>query len=95
VDEAFCQSVLYAPAGYFIGCVIDVPYSPVESRFAWFTSGKLPDGLSVGIDWTSSNLNHPWFGGSRTIPDTADCNGAQWRKLIIDGLYQASASACG
>jgi hypothetical protein len=93
VDDYFCNFILRVPT-QFIGCIVDLPYSPVETRFAWFDNTKLGDGLSVGIDWTSSNLNNPWFGGSRTIPDTSECNGAQWRKLIIDGLYRTAVAAC-
>lgn len=95
VDEAFCQSVIQAPTNQFIGCIVDTPYSPVESRFAWFTNvAKLADGKPVGIDWTSSNLNNPWFGGNQTVPDTNTCNGAAWRNLIVDGLNQASQAMC-
>jgi hypothetical protein len=54
----------------------------------------LADGKGVGIAWTSSNLNHSWFGGSRFIPKEDDCGGATWRKLIIDGLQQASGALC-
>jgi len=61
----------------------------------WFSNvGKLADGEGVGIDWTSSNLNHPWFGGSPSIPNTAACNGQAWRQLITNALYQASSSSC-
>ena len=68
----------------------------LEGRFDWFTNvPKLADGKGVGIDWTSSNLNNPWFGGSRTIPSKDICNGAAWRKLIVDGLMQASTGLCG
>ena len=78
----------------FIGFQVDVPYSPLEGRFDWFSNAKLADGKSVGIDWTSSNLNHPWFGGSRCIPNKDTCNGPAWRKLIVDGLMQASTGLC-
>jgi hypothetical protein len=79
----------------FIGFQVDVPYSKVEGRFDWFTNvPKLADGKGVGIDWTSSNLNHPWFGGSRFIPNKDTCYGAAWRKLIVDGLMQASTPSC-
>ena len=53
-----------------------------------------PDKHGIGIAWTSSNLNGPWFGGARWIPNTDDCKGNGWRKLIIDGLNQASVAAC-
>lgn len=78
----------------FIGFQVDVPYSQFEARLDWFSNATLADGRDVGIDWTSSNLNHPWFGGSRTIPNKDTCNGAAWRKLIVDGLTQASTGLC-
>jgi len=95
VDEYFCRFVLQAPWNSFIGFEVDKPYSKSDSRFAWFTNvNKLADGSGVGIDWTSSNLNNPWFGGSRWIPNTDDCNGKAWRQLIVSGLNQASVGAC-
>ena len=95
VDEYFCHFRLQVPTPMFIGFQVDVPYSRVEGRFDWFTNvDKLADGKGVGIDWTSSNLNHLWFGGSRFIPNKDTCNGPAWRKLIVDGLNQASASLC-
>jgi hypothetical protein len=91
-DEYFCNFVIQAQPKLFIGFQIDVPYSPVESRFDWFTNvDKLADGQGVGIDWTSSNLNNGWFGGSRFIPKTTQCGGSNWRKLIVAGLNQASS----
>jgi len=54
----------------------------------------LIDGKGVGIAWTSSNLNAPWFGGSQWIPNSDPCNGNAWRALIIDGLNQASVGLC-
>ena len=95
VDEYFCTYRLQAPASMFIGFQVDVPYSAVEARFDWFTNvDQLADGEGVGIDWTSSNLNYGWFGGSRFIPDEEACNGKAWRNLIIDGLNQAAAGVC-
>jgi len=94
VDEYFCNFVLQAPATMFIGFQVDVPYSRLEARFDWFSNvDKLADGQGVGIDWTSSNLNNAWFGGSRFIPNKDQCNGNAWRKVIVDGLHQASAGA--
>ena len=55
---------------------------------------KLADGGAIGINWTSSNLNRPGFGGSSCIPNTDACNGNAWRKVIVDGLNQASVAAC-
>ena len=94
VDEYFCNYRLQAPLAMFIGFQVDVPYSQFEARLDWFSNATLADGRDVGIDWTSSNLNHPWFGGSRTIPNKDTCNGAAWRKLIVDGLTQASTGLC-
>jgi hypothetical protein len=92
VDEYFCNVVLAAPATMFIGFQVDVPYSRVEGRFDWFTNvDKLTDGKGVGIDWTSSNLNNGWFGGSRFIPKSNQCGGSTWRNLIVAGLNQASS----
>jgi hypothetical protein len=94
VDEYFCNYRLQAPITMFIGFQVDVPYSQFEARLDWFSNATLADGKDVGIDWTSSNLNQPWFGGSRTIPNKDTCNGAAWRKLIVDGLTQASTGLC-
>jgi hypothetical protein len=94
LDEYFCNYRLQAPAMLFIGFQVDVPYSRLEARFDWFSNIKLADGKGVGIDWTSSNLNHPWFGGSHFIPNKDMCNGPAWRKLIVDGLMQASTGVC-
>jgi hypothetical protein len=94
LDEYICNYRLQAPSAMFIGFQLDVPYSRLEGRFDWFTNTKLADGKAVGIDWTSSNLNHPWFGGSRFIPNKDTCNGPARRKLIVDGLNQASSGLC-
>ncbi|MGB9365252.1 MAG: hypothetical protein WCE79_04480 [Xanthobacteraceae bacterium] len=95
VDEYFCRIVLQSPWTSFIGVMVDEPYSKTDARLDWFSNiDKLADGKGVGIDWTSHNLNNPWFGGSRYIPDTGDCSGAAWRQLIADGLMQASVPTC-
>ena len=87
--------VLQAPWTSFIGFQLDKSYSKYEARLAWFTNvDKLADGKGVGIDWTSANLNNPWFGGSHWIPNTDACNGKAWREIIIAGLQQASVPAC-
>src|SRR5262249_8788613 len=94
-DEYFCSVLLQAPASMFIGFAVDVPYSALEERLGLFTNvERLADGRGGAIDWASSNLNNPLFGGSRSIPSTDTCNGAAWRKLIVDGLNQASIAAC-
>jgi hypothetical protein len=94
LDEYFCNYRLLAPLPMFIGFQVDVPYGQNEARLDWFSNATLADGQDVGIDWTSCNLNQPWFGGSRTIPNKDTCNGAAWRKLIVDGLSQASTGLC-
>lgn len=94
VDDFLCHYRLRVPPAMFIGFQVDVPYSPLEGRFDWFTNTRLADGKGVGIDWTSSNLNDPWFGGSRFIPAKDTCNGPAWRKLIVDGLTQAASGVC-
>jgi hypothetical protein len=95
VDEYFCRIVLQAPWTSFIGFQVDQAYGASDAQQDWFSNlDALADGTSVGIDWTSSNLNNGWFGGSRWIPNTDTCNGPAWRKLIVDGLQQASVPVC-
>jgi hypothetical protein len=95
LDEYFCRIVLQAPWSMFIGFAVDVPYNPSDTNNAWLSNvGKLADGSTVGVDWTSSNLNRPWFGGSSWIPNTNVCQGRAWRKVIAEGIYQASVAAC-
>jgi hypothetical protein len=94
-DEYFCRVVLQAPWTSFIGFQLDNPFSPSDARLAWFSNlDKLADGQGVGIDWTSANLNNSWFGGSHWIPDSQTCSGKAWRKVIVDGLHQASVGTC-
>jgi hypothetical protein len=95
LDEHFCSFVLEAPSSNFIGFAVDAPFGKGRERLAWVTNVKaLADGKPAGINWTSSNLNRSWFGGSNCIPNTEACNGQAWRKVIVDGLYQASVAAC-
>lgn len=95
LDEYFCRIVLEAPWKSFIGFQVDKPFSPSDGSLAWFSNvNKLADGQGVGIDWTSANLNNSWFGGSHWIPDSDTCSGNAWRKVILDGINQASAAAC-
>lgn len=95
LDEYFCRYLLQVPWTSFIGFLIDQPYNTSDSKLAWFSNvDKLSDGAGVGIDWTSSNLNNPWFGGSRFIPNTDACDGKTWRSLIVSALNQASVGAC-
>jgi hypothetical protein len=95
LDEYLCRVVLQAPAMSFIGCLVDKPFSPAEAKLNWFSnSDKLADGKAVGIDWTSANLNAPWFAGSHWVPSTDACNGNAWRAVILAALNQASAPSC-
>jgi hypothetical protein len=95
LDEYFVRFRLEAPAANFIGFRVDAPFNLQDSRRAWFTNvAKLADNKGVGIAWNSSNLNHPWFGGSRYVPKTDTCNGKKWRALIVDGLNQATIGRC-
>jgi hypothetical protein len=95
LDEYFLRYRLQAPIGSFIGFRVDQPFGLNDSRRPWFTNvSKLTDGKPVGVAWTSSNLNGPWFGGSRWIPNTDPCKGNAWRALILDGLNQASVGVC-
>ena len=93
-DDYFCRIVLKAPWTNFIGFSVDVA-SVLQPNQVWATSvDKLADGKGVNIDWSSANLNAPWFGGSRWIPESRQCQGNAWRTVIIDGLSQASVGAC-
>jgi hypothetical protein len=95
LDEYFIRYQLMAQPAGFIGFRADAPFNKQDARRPWYTNvDKLADGKPIGIGWTSSNLNAPWFGGSRIIPKGTDCNGDKWRALIIDGLNQASTSIC-
>lgn len=95
VDEYFCWYVIQAPWTEFVGFTVDVPYAAAQASNPWCSNvGKLADGSTVGVDWTSSNLNRPWFGGSSWIPNTSACQGLAWRKVIAEGINQASVAAC-
>jgi hypothetical protein len=91
LDEYFARVVLDAPTTAFIGFQVDKPFPAVEASLPWLTNvTDLADGKAAGITWTSSNLNHPRFGGSNWIPDTDAWNGKAWRGVIVAGLQQAS-----
>lgn len=94
LDDYFCQFVLQAPQTSFIGFAVDEPYSKLEEKLGLYSNTKLADGKPAGIDWASSNLNHPWFGGDHQIPATNTCNGRAWRQLIVNGLNLAARQAC-
>jgi hypothetical protein len=95
LDDYFCTYVLQAPQPMFIGFAVDMPFNKLEARLGLYTNvEKAADGKPLGIDWASSNLNHPWFGGRRAIPADDTCNGKAWRALIVEGLIQASSRVC-
>lgn len=95
LDEYFLRFVLKAPCTSFIGFQVDVPYMASDVPRDWCSNvDKLADGKGIGIDWTSHNLNGPWFGGSNWIPGTDACGGAAWRKVVVAGLGQAAVAAC-
>ena len=95
LDEYFLRYIIEAPYASFIGVRVDVPFDITDARRPWFTNTQaLADGKAAGIAWTSSNLNQPWFGGSRWIPNNDTCYGTAWRKLIVAGVAQAAAAAC-
>lgn len=89
-DDYFCNFVLKAPREGFISFSVGTPFVNGAQKQPWHTNVDNIGGGSIGIGWTSSNLNHPWFAGSRWIPDRDD--GSHWRARIIDGVRQASAT---
>jgi hypothetical protein len=94
-DEYLCRTVLQAAPASFIGVEIDVPFGTDRASTPRFSNiAGLPDGQPLGINWTSSTLNHRHFAGSRLIPANGVCSGETWRKLIIDGLKLAAGGVC-
>jgi len=93
VDEYFCRFVLQAP--WTSSSASSSIMRSARRTPSWIGSANvgLADGTGVGVDFTSSNLNGPWFGGSHWIP-TDVCNGPAWRKLIMAGLQLASTAVC-
>jgi hypothetical protein len=89
-DEFFCHYVLNAPRQSFIGFELSPAISPGADKRPWHNNIALGDD-TVAVHWTSSNLNHPWFAGSRWIPDNE--HGKAWRARIIAGVRRAAALA--
>jgi hypothetical protein len=87
-DEFFCHYVLQAPWQSFISCTLEMPIAREIGVWPWHSNVDI-DGATIGVRWTSSNLNHPWFAGSRWIPENDD--GQIWRARIIDGVRRAAA----
>ena len=87
-DEFFCHYVLQAHWQSFISCTLDMPIAGEIGAWPWHSNVDI-DGATIGVRWTSSNLNHPWFAGSRWIPENDDVQ--IWRARIIDGVRRAAA----
>jgi hypothetical protein len=95
VDEYFIDRVIAAPSLSFIGFQVHSRVGKSRAKLPWVSDvAKIADGGPVGINWTSSNLNRAWFGGSNSIPNGDACNGAAWRRIIVEGLSLASVAAC-
>jgi hypothetical protein len=88
-DEYFCNYVLKAPSRSFVSFSVGVPLVRGAQKRAWHTNLDNIGGSSIGVGWTSSNLNHRWFAGSRWIPDRGE--GKYWRARIVEGLRQVAA----
>jgi hypothetical protein len=88
-DEFFCHYVLKAPRQSFIGFELGGPLSRERANRPWHSNLKIGDAI-LGATWTSSNLNDPWFAGSRWIPDNG--SGRDWRARIIRGLRRAATA---
>jgi hypothetical protein len=89
-DEFFCHYVLNAPRQSFIGFELGAAISRGADKRPWHNNIALGDD-TVAVHWTSSNLNHPWFAGSRWIPDNE--HGNAWRARIIAGVRRAATLA--
>jgi len=90
-DEFLCHYVLNAPRQSFIGFELGAALSRSADKQPWHNNIALGDD-TIAVHWTSSNLNHPWFAGSRWIPDND--HGNAWRSLIINGVRRAAAMFC-
>jgi hypothetical protein len=86
-DEYFCHFVLKAPWRSFIGFTVGAAIGHGMDKWPWH-SNVVVGNDTVGFRWTSSNLNHPWFEGSRWIPNNE--SGVAWRAQIIGGVRRAA-----
>jgi hypothetical protein len=89
-DEYFCHYVLKAPREGFIGFELGTPSASGTDKWPWHSNVQVGND-TVGFRWTSSNLNHPWFAGSRWIPDNE--HGEAWRDRIIARVRWAATLA--
>jgi hypothetical protein len=97
-DEYLCHFVLNAPPQDFISFSVGQPFANGAEKRPWHSNVDLGGQRAIGIGWTSHNLNHPWFDGSRWIPNDGD--GGIWRARIVAGLRglaadQSTASLSG
>lgn len=87
-DEYACNYVLGLPRENFISFSLGRPFGNGAQNHPWQGNIELR-GTTAGICWTSSNLNHPWFAGSRWIPDRGE--GAHWRAYVIAELRRLAS----
>jgi hypothetical protein len=88
-DDYYCSYVLKAPRENFIAFSVGAPFAGGAQRWPWHTNVDNIRGRSIGIGWTSSNFNHPWFGGSHWIPDSG--SGKNWRARIVERIRHVAA----
>ena len=87
-DEYCCNYLLGVPRENFISFSLGKPFVNGAQNHPW--QGNLAlRGTTVGVGWTSSNLNHPWFAGSRWIPERGA--GAHWRARVIADLRRLAS----
>jgi len=86
-EEYLCHFVLKAPWQNFIGFTVGAVIGHGMEKWPWHTNVAIGH-ANVGFRWTSSNLNHPWFAGSRWIPDNEQ--GKAWRAQVIEGVRRAA-----
>jgi len=85
-DDYFCTFVLKAPRESFISFSAGMPFVNGAQNRPWHSNVDNIGGGSIGIGWTSSNFNHPWFAGSHWIPDHGE--GKYWRARIIADMHR-------
>ncbi len=88
-DDYYCSFVLKAPRQGFIAFSVGAPFTSGAQKWPWHTNVDDIRGRSIGIGWTSSNFNHPWFAGSHWVPDNG--SGKIWRARIIESIRRVAA----
>lgn len=89
-DEYLCHFVLKAPWHNFVGFTVGAAIEHGMDKWPWHSNVTIGND-TVGFHWTSSNLNHPWFAGSRWIPDNEQ--GMACRSRIIEDVGRAATLA--